>query len=686
MALYLITLSALIAVVLLVRAVFRKKVSARLIYALWLVVALILTAVGCSFVGLRDETMFAEETTTAEETDTPQTEEVTTADDGQETPVADTGFYQTVENIYGTDGSVYYTDLTGDGVAEICTVNVQSRGAQSYIEGISVTDGQSGETILVGDPSFYTDNNIPLVTVDGAICRVVDYTVRDGVLMCYMRISAVVDNSTKIWSLSYTYSYAAGELAITGASLRDDITDEVTDFGKLTPMASLPTDIVQLLDLDVAMMRILYMDYGELSLKYSEHGTGSPVYSVQNLLGVFVHFYSWDMYTPLTDSMVPDEVILDDGYTDVIGGLEIGKNIEDCTSLIVWESASYELINTVVSVQTTIGQYTLTARIVTDHPEQWNLPDESTATDAEWEAWQRAFLQNPTGEIAQLRIKKAVRTQNGGANFIADSVTYIDLNGAYMPISYIQDGKQLLTGDAIYSFLIEDILKDAPTSDSLPKEKNIASNAVWDMFPVEVEHMTYTPENQPKVEEWSEYFAEKLESQNTPVIIADVWSFELDGQKVAVVFASNVTSSERAYAVSNPPAADSTVLYRMSAVFVQGREPQDLYSENFTFLSEARTDVSYSPSEGDFYEQSFSAWQYDASGEIVECPIFNNMSGGYTLRDYAYTPEYTVCDIDGDGAAEVICYIHKASSIMSWCKVYRTKNGEFEEVFHLVPN
>ncbi|MBQ9134311.1 MAG: hypothetical protein IJX64_07250, partial [Clostridia bacterium] len=39
MAIHLITLSALIAAVLLVRVMFRKKVPARLIYALWLVVA-----------------------------------------------------------------------------------------------------------------------------------------------------------------------------------------------------------------------------------------------------------------------------------------------------------------------------------------------------------------------------------------------------------------------------------------------------------------------------------------------------------------------------------------------------------------------------------------------------------------------------------------------------------------------
>ena len=153
-----------------------------------------------------------------------------------ETPTADTEFYTSVETV----GSTYYTDLTGDGVAEICIVKVPTRGANSYIEDIVITDGQSGETIAVVDPQFFTDHN-SLLNVGGDADTVeVDYTVRDGVLMCRMRRSGIVGDDTKSWTLSYTYSYVAGEFAITGACLRDDMTDAVTDFGTLEPMPSLP--------------------------------------------------------------------------------------------------------------------------------------------------------------------------------------------------------------------------------------------------------------------------------------------------------------------------------------------------------------------------------------------------------------------------------------------------------------
>ena len=205
---------------------------------------------------------------------------------------------------------------------------------------------------------------------------------------------------------------------------------------------------------------------------------------------------------------------------------------------------------------------------------------------------------------------------------------------------------------------------------------------MWDLFPVEVVHAVYTPEEQPEETEWIGYFAEQLAGKDTPVILTESWSFTLEGKKAAVVYASNVIVSGDqdvlytagdAHAAPNAPAADDTVLYRMQAFFIEGSKPQRLYSE-IAVVSEDYG-ISYRPTAFESYQQIFSALQYDASGKIVECPLFNNMNGWYALRDHAYRPEYTVCDIDGDGAVELLCYTEKASSDMSQCSVYRLEDG-----------
>ena len=93
-------------------------------------------------------------------------------------------------------------------------------------------------------------------------------------------------------------------------------------------------------------------------------------------------------------------------------------------------------------------------------------------------------------------------------------ITYVNI-GAYAPVSYIKDGKQLLTGEVgAWHGPIENWIKGAPKADTLKKISTeemysagskerqnmmdfIASNGDWEFFPVKVRYEKYTLENQP---------------------------------------------------------------------------------------------------------------------------------------------------------------------------------------------
>ena len=159
-----------------------------------------------------------------------------------------------------------------------------------------------------------------------------------------------------------------------------------------------PTVYEALLTMTVADIR---STYGELKLEYSEHGPGQPVYSMKYLPGVLLVFYNWNMDDPLTDNMIPAELIITEDYSRAIHGITIGSNIEDRTDKIYWSDAWYVVINGTVNLQAKFNDYTVTYTI---SGEGLNLPAEDTANEYEWDAWEAEYTQNPTGEVLQIRI------------------------------------------------------------------------------------------------------------------------------------------------------------------------------------------------------------------------------------------------------------------------------------------
>ena len=244
-----------------------------------------------------------------------------------------------------------------------------------------------------------------------------------------------------------------------------------------------------------------------------------------------------------------------------------------------------------------------------------------------------------------------------------------------------------------------------PYNNPSPIMDTIASNGDWDFFPAQVKYEKYTLENQPDNREWSDYFTAQLAAvfPNTPVVMTESWVFNWTGKKVAVVTASNaiVSGDENSLymggdnpspALPNPPSGDNTVIYMMSAIFIDGSAPLSVIGntqkiETNPIDESANVSLSYAPPQDSStsYQQFFSAVQTDANGFLI-CPIFNDMNGEYALWSYECDPLVLVCDIDGDGVPEILTYINNNSSDMCLCTVYKLENGNPEKVFSIVPN
>ncbi len=143
---------------------------------------------------------------------------------------------------------------------------------------------------------------------------------------------------------------------------------------------------------------------GKLTLEYSENGPGQPVYSVEYMDGVYVVFHDHNMNDPLPPDRFPDEIIVTDEVAYSVYEITLGGDISEFTHILYSNhpEASYSVINGTVQVKFDVyGIYSVTWTV---RGENLDLPDEVSATDADWEKWAKEYLLNPTGEIIRMRV------------------------------------------------------------------------------------------------------------------------------------------------------------------------------------------------------------------------------------------------------------------------------------------
>ncbi len=157
-----------------------------------------------------------------------------------------------------------------------------------------------------------------------------------------------------------------------------------------------PATLAGILSMTVSEIEKLY---GSLTLEYSEHGPGQPVYSVAHLSGVNLVFHGHDMNEPLTADMKPAEIILTEDYGRKVHGLSVGDHVESTD--ISWKSAEYSVMSGLVTLTAGFETYRISCIVATT----WENMPADTAPQSEWDAWEAKYLGDPGGEVRQLRIE-----------------------------------------------------------------------------------------------------------------------------------------------------------------------------------------------------------------------------------------------------------------------------------------
>lgn len=284
-----------------------------------------------------------------------------------------------------------------------------------------------------------------------------------------------------------------------------------------------------------------------------------------------------------------------------------------------------------------------------------------------------------------------------------DAISYVGVDGFFVPLSYIVEGHQLLTGDiGSYSIALEKLFSETPSAESLTQIEApegsglgpIASNGTWNFFPDTVQYNTYEPDSQPDKQEWTQYFEEKLAAMgyDGPVLIRQSASFQGASTEIAVVTASNVTASgtwdlleSSVIHQTERPANKQPGVYVLMALFVQGQETLEVYRQYEEVSPSLGSD--YLPwTQDTSFMQTLSALQFDSEGNVTEYPIYMDMTGEARLRIMGTQPVFLIADINGDNASELIVCTNAVNSLMSWCKVFTFTSGSAEEYLHILLN
>ncbi len=138
--------------------------------------------------------------------------------------------------------------------------------------------------------------------------------------------------------------------------------------------------------------------WGTLTLEYSEHGPGAPVYSMEKLRGVKVQFAGHMMDEPLPEDAVPSTVLLNADYGTGWGGFTVGRDLSTYPTTR-WDQIWFSASSGTASLCRVTGGLTLCC--VTADPDPYFEEDWM-----DYDAWKAQFSAMPSGTILQIRISR----------------------------------------------------------------------------------------------------------------------------------------------------------------------------------------------------------------------------------------------------------------------------------------
>lgn len=299
------------------------------------------------------------------------------------------------------------------------------------------------------------------------------------------------------------------------------------------------------------------------------------------------------------------------------------------------------------------------------------------------------------------------------AEQIADSTTYVYTAQGFLPISYVCNGKQLISE----GLSLRELYNILPSAETLPKIEasqlyinnnlperccynshevvmnTIASDGNWDFFPIKVRYEKYTLNNQPNRPEWTEYFKKKINqvSPDTPVIFEEAYFFDWNGDGTQSVIVNAGNTFEKALSddffkgrdlptAPTPPPSDITAFYQLSAIFTyqkNGTVTYDLLNNICSVTESLSTGVYIPPQDSeDLYSLDYYSVQKDRNGNLMICPFYADHITWESIHQYAYNYAYLLSDIDGDGKSELIVHwpVH-----YGFLRILQSNGGKIEE-------
>ena len=284
-----------------------------------------------------------------------------------------------------------------------------------------------------------------------------------------------------------------------------------------------------------------------------------------------------------------------------------------------------------------------------------------------------------------------------------DSISYVKANGFFVPVSYVVKGAQLLVGDiGPYSIIADEVLKDAPPAENLAQIaapqgsgfEAIASSGTWNFYPNTVQYKRYSIENQPQQQEWIRYFEKKLDEfgYDGPILIRQSASIQENTMEIAVVTASNVLSSGTLELLEKPfiyhikqPANNMPGVYMITALFIPGQPPLEVLFQ-YEKISPSLGSGYFPWTQDIRFMQALFAMQFDSAGNIIECPVYMDMTGASLLRNLSAFPDVLIADINGDASSEIVVCVNTFDSLSNWCKVFYLTSNLAEASFSISLN
>lgn len=213
------------------------------------------------------------------------------------------------------------------------------------------------------------------------------------------------------------------------------------------------------------------------------------------------------------------------------------------------------------------------------------------------------------------------------------------------------------------------------------------TNHSYDPIVSKITYIDYDNDERTPKEEWYQVFKQILinenkQSENTPVIFRESWSFNDNGNIIEIVTANNIVAKEEneitkfnensdCYLEPIIPKYNELFTYKITVIFINGEIVN--ISKIISIID--KNQFNYPTDDKYIFTDKYKCYQYSKDGSVCACPLF--VQGDSNLRNLICWDTYIFLDIDNDNYGELIELSDSWST--SWIPgviIYEIDNGK----------